>query len=76
MSDVALEMSVGDNYLPPVLPAGELQLRPANVLDNLATWLAMAGVLLLLAGGVIIASVMWFGSILFAGATPDEGPGE
>lgn len=76
ITEAGLQLPVGDDYLPPVLPGGGVQLRPAQILDNLATWLAMVGVILLLAGGVVIASVVWFFSILIAGPTPDEGPGE
>lgn len=76
MSDNALRLPVGDNFLPPVMPASELNLRPGRFLDHLVTWAAMIGVLILLTGGLIIAAVLWFGSVLFAAHTPDEGPGE
>jgi hypothetical protein len=49
---------------------------PVTLLDGLLAWFATVGILLLLAGGVIVAAVVWFVSVALSMGRPDEGAGE
>jgi hypothetical protein len=54
----------------------EPMVAPVTMLDSLLAWLATLGILILLAGGVVVAAVVWFINLFFATAAPDEGVGE
>lgn len=49
---------------------------PVTLLDSLLAWFATIGILILLAGGVIVAAVVWFVSVALSMGRADEGAGE
>ncbi len=57
------------------VPVGT-QLPPVTLIDSLLAWFATLGILILLAGGVILAAMVWFLSVALSMGTPDEGVGE
>jgi hypothetical protein len=58
-----------------IVPAGT-RLSPVTLLDSVLAWIATLGILILLAGGVILAAMVWFLSVALAVGRADEGVGE
>jgi hypothetical protein len=52
------------------------QLKPVTLLDSLLAWAATVGILIVLAGGVILAAMVWFLSVALSVGAADEGVGE
>ena len=77
---MAYEARISESTYGPSEPQIELPantpLAPVSLLDCIAAWLATAGILIVLAGGVVIASLVWFVTLAFTGAAPDEAVGE
>jgi hypothetical protein len=79
MSGMMLQVPPADDrYFRSAAPADsdEPTVAPVTALDTLLAWLATIGILLLLVGTVVVASLVWFVNLFFAAPAPDEGVGE